>query len=127
MPELSGSPDPIQPEDLEVTLAVRRDLGPGQDQAVINEFLDRVGAAIDARVEARVAARLGAEDHARTPTTGPRRGQAPIGLALGTIALGFLTTSITLPCTHGSVGGVLATAAAWIAIAMIFLATMRRL
>lgn len=46
----------ISGDDLAVTLAVREDLGPGSDPAVIAEFLDRVGSAIDQRVDERVAA-----------------------------------------------------------------------
>ena len=46
----------ISDDDLAVTLAVREDLGPGSDPAVIAEFLDRVGSAIDQRVDERVAA-----------------------------------------------------------------------
>ena len=46
----------ISGDDLAVTLAVREDLGPGGDPAVIAEFLDRVGSAIDQRVDERVAA-----------------------------------------------------------------------
>ena len=47
---------PITADDLAVTLAVRDDLGPGHEPAVIGEFLDRVGSAIDARVDAKLAA-----------------------------------------------------------------------
>ena len=43
-------------DDLAVTLAVRGDLGPEHEPAVIGEFLDRVGTAIDQRVDERVAA-----------------------------------------------------------------------
>ena len=45
---------PVDPDDLAVTLAVRKDLGPQHDEAVIGEFLDRVGEAIDQRVDERV-------------------------------------------------------------------------
>lgn len=47
---------PIGADDVAVTLAVRGDLGPEHEPAVIAEFLDRVGDAIDQRVDARVAA-----------------------------------------------------------------------
>jgi hypothetical protein len=47
---------PVSADDLAVTLAVREDLGPEHEPAVVAEFLDRVGAAIDQRVDERVAA-----------------------------------------------------------------------
>src|SRR5882724_9029014 len=56
---------PVRPEDLEVTLAVRRDLGAGNDQAVIGEFLDRLGSAIDDQVDARVGWKGGNIDEAQ--------------------------------------------------------------
>jgi len=47
---------PVSADDVAVTLAVRGELGPEHEPAVIAEFLDRVGGAIDQRVDARVAA-----------------------------------------------------------------------
>lgn len=48
----------ITADDVAVSLAVRDDLGLQHEPAVIAEFLDRVGAAIDERVEEQVAQRL---------------------------------------------------------------------
>lgn len=48
----------ITADDVAVSLAVREDLGLQHEPAVIAEFLDRVGDAIDQRVDERVALRL---------------------------------------------------------------------
>lgn len=48
----------LSAEDVAVSLAVRADLGAEHEPAVIAEFLDRVGVAIDERVDARVAERV---------------------------------------------------------------------
>lgn len=78
MPDHGPQPDlPVGHDDLAVTLAVRGELGPGSDDAVIAEFLDRVGTAIDQRVDQRVADRAGgkvAERGARHTRSGPQLG-----------------------------------------------------
>lgn len=111
---------PVQSEDLEVTLAVRRDLGPEHDQAVIGEFLDRVGSAIDERVDARVAARPAAPSHPE-----PAR-QPSIALAIVSILSGIGTTGIVLGVTAGSTGGIILTIIVWAAIAAINVTYTRR-
>jgi len=111
---------PVRPEDLEVTLAVRRDLGAGNDQAVIGEFLDRLGSAIDDRVDARV--------EARTPAMSRADRDRPPSTALGVVSIlsGIPTTWIVLGITHGSVGGIILLIITWVAIAAVNLAHTQR-
>jgi hypothetical protein len=116
----TGSDDgPVRPEDLDVTLAVRRELGPDHDDAVVGEFLDRVGAAIDARVDARVAE--------RSPAVPPAAEEKP-SVALGVVSLlsGIPISGIVLGTTHGSVAGVILMIITWIAIAAVNVAHTRR-
>ena len=49
-------------QELEATLAARRELGAGHDEQLIDGFLDRIEKEIDKRVDERVAAR-GARRH----------------------------------------------------------------
>ena len=65
MPEQSQL---ISADDVAVTLAVRDDLGPAHEAAVIAEFLDRVGTAIDERVDAKMAAGRQTETHRSGPS-----------------------------------------------------------
>jgi hypothetical protein len=104
---------PVQPDDLAVTLAVRKDLGPQHDDAVLAEFLDRVGDAIDKRVDERLAQRrrepgLPADPH----------GDANNTLALASLVLGIPITAIVLGSTDGaaSIGGLLI---AWTGIGVV--------
>jgi hypothetical protein len=116
----TGSDDgPVRPEDLDVTLAVRRELGPDHDDAVVGEFLDRVGAAIDARVDARVAE--------RSPAVPPAAEEKP-SVALGVVSLlsGIPISGIVLGTTHGSVAGVILMIITWMAIAAVNVAHTRR-
>jgi hypothetical protein len=111
---------PVQPDDLEVTLAVRRDLGAEHDQAVIGEFLDRVGSAIDERVDARVHART-----APLSQPGPER-QPSIALGIVSILSGIAGTAIVLGITAGSTGGIVLTTIVWAAIAAVNITYTRR-
>ena len=97
----------ISPDDVEVTLAVRKDLGPQHDAAVIAEFLDRVGDAIDARVDERVAAARRAER--------PSDGGPPI--AFFSLVFGIPITAIA-----GGQAGLGGIAIAWGGIAAVNLA-----
>ncbi len=111
---------PISRDDLAVTLAVRQDLGRGHDDAVIGEFLDRVGSSIDARVDQRVAA---------VPSAAPRRAAGPASQALGfaSIGMGIPITAIALGTTNGHGNGVVAMIVAWGGIAAVnFAHTWRR-
>lgn len=98
-------------EDVEVSLAVARDLGPGSEVAVVAEFLERVGPAIDARVDARLS-------RTEPPTAAP--GQP--ALAFASVALGVPITGITLGTTGGGLDGVVVTALAWAGLAAVNLA-----
>jgi len=81
---MAGDPNPpIDRDDLAVTLAVRQDLGPSHDDAVIGEFLERVGHSIDTRVDQRMAA-----SHHQSA-----RGPAPARSA----ALGFASIGVGIP------------------------------
>jgi hypothetical protein len=118
----SGSPEdrPVRAEDLDVTLAVRRELGAERDQAVIGEFLDRVGAAIDERVDARVEART---------RSGPAPGadQRPsTALAVVSVLSGIPITAIVLGVTHGSVAGCVVLVIVWLAIVGVNVAQAHR-
>lgn len=88
---LTDVADPISRDDLAVTLAVRNDLSPAHDDAVIGEFLERVGAQIDARVDDRVAA-------ARVPPEGEDRASIPIV----SIVMGVPITAIVMGTTDGA-------------------------
>lgn len=84
----------ITADDVAVSLAVREDLGIQHEPAVIAEFLDRVGSAIDERVEEQVAARL------KTLKSG-----GSSGLPFASLALGIPLTAIA--STEGLTGMVL--------------------
>ena len=106
------TPDrPISSDDLEVSLAVRRDLGPQHDAAVVGEFLDRVGAAIDERVDARLAA---AKQLPGQRSDHRRPGPSP--LAFASIGMGIPITAIALGTTSGGVDGIVALLIAWAGI-----------
>jgi hypothetical protein len=95
----------IPPEDVAVTLAVRQDLGPQHEAAVIGEFLDRVGHTIDARVDERVrAAKAASRDGSALP------------IAAASLALGIPLTAIA------SNSGIAGLALAWGGIAVVNLA-----
>lgn len=102
--------DPVRREDLDVTLGVRQELGPEHDDAVIADFLGRVGPAIDERVDARLAAQ-------RSASPGDQGRRPPITLAIVSIVGGFLMSSVVLGTTQGSGAGVFLLVVVWIAIA----------
>ena len=97
---------PISGDDLAVTLAVREDLGPGSDPAVIAEFLDRVGSAIDQRVDERVAL-----------TKQPRESGGGPPIAFFSLIFGIPITAIAGGTAEG--GGI---AIAWAGIAAVNIA-----
>jgi hypothetical protein len=116
--ETSG---PVQPEDLAVTLAVRADLGAEHDAAVIGEFLDRVGGAIDARVDERLAARR------QLPGLPAEHGDSrPHGLAFASIGMGIPITAIALSIPDGDAARIVAMLVAWGGIGLVNLAHTRR-
>lgn len=109
---------PVRPDDLDVTLAVLRDMGPQQEQAVIGEFLDRLGSAIDERVDARVEAQTSA-------MAGPEQ-RPSSALPVVSILSGIPVTAIVMGITQGSAAGILVLVVAWVAIAAVNLAHGRR-
>ena len=80
-------------DDLAVTLAVRSDLGPEHEPAVIAEFLDRVGSAIDQRVDERLAAMKAEQPR-------PERSGPPI--AFFSLIFGIPITAISLNAGIGA-------------------------
>jgi hypothetical protein len=89
---MADRPLQLSQEDVAVSLAVRADLGAEHEPAVIAEFLDRVGAAIDDRVEARLA------EHGRSS-----RGAGARLLPLASLVLGIPITAIAAEQGLGAV------------------------
>jgi hypothetical protein len=111
---------PLNPDDVAVTLAVRKDLGPQHDEAVIGEFLDRVGAAIDERVDARLAAQ-------RQPgLPADRHRSASNGLAFASLGIGIPISAIALGAGGGGATGIVALLIAWLGIVGVNVAHTRR-
>lgn len=106
--------EPISRDDLAVTLAVRNDLTPVHDEAVIGEFLERVGAQIDARVDERVAA-------VRLPVSR----SVDTGSVATSLVFGIPITAIVMGNTEGA-NSLIGLAIAWGGIALVNLANVRR-
>lgn len=96
--------------------------------AVIAEFLDRIGSAIDARVDAQVDTRVEAQVRARTSVAAPQaQDQRPsIALPVVSIGSGIPITAIVLGTTHASIAGIILLITAWVAIAAVNIAYIRR-
>lgn len=107
-------------DDLAVTLAVRGDLGPEHEPAVIGEFLDRVGDASDARVDERLAARK------QLPALPAEQGNGSAGLGFASIGMGIPITAIALNGPESDVLGLVAMVVAWAGIAAVNVAHARR-
>ena len=110
---------PISAEDLAISLAVRQDLGREHDDAVVAEFLSRVGPAIDARVDAQVA-----ETRPRGGTASSNSG-ASTALAFVSLGVGIPISGIALGTTDGSATGLVALAISWAGIAAVNVAHNR--
>jgi hypothetical protein len=91
--------------ELEATVAARRELGPAHDEELIAGFLDRIEKEIDKRVDERVGARRRAR---RDPTT---------------VHPGNLGVAIPLVVVAGIFGGAWGIAAVAAALVIIFVAT----
>jgi hypothetical protein len=108
---------PIAADDLAISFAVRNDLGPERDDAVIDEFLDRVGQSIDARVDARLASQR------VQPSKQSSSGSS--ALAFASLGVGIPVTAIALVTTHGGTTGVIAMLVGWGGIAAVNFAHRR--
>ena len=104
---MQQEPRQITPDDVAVTLAVRADLGPEHEPAVIAEFLDRVGSAIDARVDERVQAQA------------PRAEGVP-AVAIVSLVMGIPITAVA---AEQGIGGIVI---AWAGIAAVNVAAAIR-
>jgi hypothetical protein len=109
---MPNEPLGITADDVAVSLAVREDLGASHEPAVIAEFLDRVGAAIDERVDARVAE--------QTPRQTPSR-DFPL-LPVISLGIGIPVTAIAA----NSEAGLGALVIAWAGIAAVNVADALR-
>jgi hypothetical protein len=93
-------------DDLEALVAARRELEPEHEAALVESFLDRIGAAIDARVDERLAERR------------PRRKGGDHGLAEASVLFGIPITAIA-----GGEAGIAGIIVAWVGIALVNLAS----
>jgi hypothetical protein len=82
--------------ELEVTLAAREELGPGQDDQLIAGFLERIDREIDRRVDERVAKRV--------------RGPRDVSLALP--MLGISIPLLAIAAVFAGLAGVIVVCAA---------------
>jgi hypothetical protein len=93
-------------QELEATLAARRELGPAHDAELVAGFVDRIEREIDRRVDERVAKRV----HRASPLNPPT-----LGVCIPIIAIA------------GGLGGVAGLIAAFVALVVVFgLAELRR-
>ena len=101
--------EPRARQELEATIAARRELGPAHDAELIAGFLDRIEMEIDKRVDERVAA--------RTPA---KRGGSPINPA----TLGICIPIIAIAGGIGHTAGLIT---AFLALVIVFaVAELRR-
>ena len=94
--------EPRARQELEATIAARRELGPAHDEELIAGFLDRIEREIDRRVDQRVAA--------RTPA---KRGGSPINPA----TLGICIPIIAIAGGIGHTAGLIV---AFMALVIVF-------
>jgi hypothetical protein len=94
-------------EEMEATLAARRELGPGHDEQLIEGFLKRMESEIDRRVDDRVA---------RTVPRVPRgRGRS----ALNPVTLAIFIPIIAVAGAQAQAAGVIAALAALVVIFLV--------
>ena len=87
-------------QELEATVAARRELGPAHDEELIAGFLDRIEKEIDKRVDERLAK--------RGPRGGTPLNPATLGVCIPIIAIA------------GGIGGVAGLIAAFVALVFVF-------
>jgi hypothetical protein len=107
---MQDQPIRVAADDVAVTLAVRQELGAAHEPAVIAEFLDRVGGAIDERVDARLSQR---QEQVRP-------GRSLHLLPVASLVLGIPTTAIA---AEQGLGGILV---CWAGIAAVNVADALR-
>jgi hypothetical protein len=104
--------EPESREELEATLAARRELGPGHDEQLITGFLQRIEKEIDRRVDERIVT--------RSPRSPRRHG----GSALHPANLALCIPIIAIAGGIGHLGGLIV---AFAALVLVFvLAELRR-
>ncbi|KAA2254318.1 hypothetical protein F0L68_30820 [Solihabitans fulvus] len=118
--EICGLDVPV--DEVAGAVAARFAVGADDELAVIAEFLDRTGKAIDARVDQRLAEHVTVEHPTPREDPGARRHMAG-KFAIVTILLGIIAT--TAANTLGSAGPAVAVTA-WVVIAVINLAFISR-
>jgi hypothetical protein len=112
---------PLSAGEFRAAAETHSELGPEYRDAVLDQFVDRVGREIDARVDARLAQAArqpGQIQYTPAPPPRPPRQISPIAMALGSITLGIPITAIVVAAGSHPVGfaGLLVV---WIAIAAI--------
>lgn len=107
-----GAVEPEVHQELDATLAARRELGPGHDEQLIEGFLERLEKELDRRVDERVAARVSE----RTPS---RQRGSP--LHPGNLAL-----CIPIIAIAGGIGHLTGLVVAFVALALVFLVAETR-
>lgn len=115
---MSGSPitGPVGVEDVQVALDVARELGPGAERAVVDDFLTRVGQGIDARVDDRLA-RQRLQQPAEAAAERNR-----LVLALASLVAGIPVSAIALGAStgaHSGLTGVVSMVIGWSGIAAV--------
>ena len=106
-----GHEAPVRREEVEALVAARRELPEGHDQELIDTFMEKVSAEIDARVDQRLAEQDD-EDYGYDP--------GRIGVAIGSIALGIPVTAVA-----GSYAELPGVVVAWIGIVLVNVAYAR--
>ena len=108
---MTTSPEPIERQDIEAVLAVRRELAASYDAALVDSFAERVEAAITARVDAQVAERERVRKLERSRTSNQ--------LTLGIVSLGC---GIPITAIGGGIGHLPGIGVVWGGIALVNLA-----
>ena len=112
---------PLSAGEFRAAAETHKELGPEYRDAVLDQFVDRVGREIDARVDARLAQAArhqpGPIQYTPAPQRQPRQ-FSPLAMALGSITLGIPITAIVVAAGAHPVGfaGLLVV---WLAIAAI--------
>jgi len=105
-----SAPD-IPRDDLAAAVDARQELGRDSEREVVDAFLDRVEAAIDARVDERLARRA-----PQPPERAPSR--PSVALALGSMGIGIAVTGAASGLDDGEPVAIIA----WLVIAAINIA-----